>query len=108
MLALGCSSSSSDASTVFRRRRFAGGAINATEASVLLDSHAILAHTMQSQTGIRSAAPIEGLIRYQRERVWSDRYEEMGILGRLASEYLGSLRTVYTPISIQSALYVQL
>lgn len=35
VLALGCSSSSSDASTVFRRRRFAGGAINATEASVL-------------------------------------------------------------------------
>lgn len=35
VLALGCSSSSSDASTVFRRRRFAGGAINATGSSVL-------------------------------------------------------------------------
>jgi hypothetical protein len=34
VLALGCSSSSSDASTVFRRRRFAGGAISATESSV--------------------------------------------------------------------------
>lgn len=35
VLAFGCSSSSSDASTVFRRRRFAGGAINATESSGL-------------------------------------------------------------------------
>lgn len=40
-LGLGCSSSSSDASTVFRRRRFAGGAINATQASVLPIFHAI-------------------------------------------------------------------
>lgn len=65
VLARGCSSSSSDVSTVLRLRRFAGGAINATVALVLTDARSgadLGVDRNQLQCGVDRLAVTEGYV----------------------------------------------